>query len=113
MFWKVSISFLHRRLPNFQGRNAARFQLIRDARRAIPNLKLRENRGEGAMIGTLAALLFLLLCIPLLPGGLHSGVRGLFGHVSSTAGMAMNAVVATAILHLMLTYFPRCFTLGR
>ena len=65
------------------------------------------------MIGTMAAMLFLLLCMPLLPGGLTPGVREWLGHFSSTAGMALNAVVATAVLHLMLLHFPRCFTLGR
>ena len=106
-------SSLNRRLPYHQSRNAARFQLIRDARQAIPNLKLRENKAEGLVIGTLAALVFLLLCIPLLPGGLDSGVRGTLGQFSSSAGMAVNATVATGGLHLMLTHFPRCFTLGR
>ncbi|KAL0035579.1 hypothetical protein WJX79_000184 [Trebouxia sp. C0005] len=105
-------SRLNRRMPNHQGRNAARFQLIQNARQAIPSLKLQENRGEGLMIGILAALLFILLCIPLLPGGLVSGVPGWMGHFSSTAGMALNATVAAGILHLMLKHFPRCFTLG-
>ena len=65
------------------------------------------------MIGILAALVFLLLCIPLLPGGLVILVPGWLGHFSSTAGMALHAAVATAVLHLMLTHFPKCFTLGR
>jgi len=65
------------------------------------------------MIGILAALVFLLLCIPLLPGGLVSGVPERFGHLSSIAGMAMNATAAAGALHLMLKQFPRCFTLGR
>jgi len=103
----------NRRMPNRQGRNAARFQLIQNARQAIPSLKLQENQGEGLMIGMLAALLFILLCIPLLPGGLVSGVPGWLGHFSSTAGMALNATVAAGMLHLMLKHFPRCFTLGR
>lgn len=106
-------SSLNRRLPYHQSRNATRFQLIRNARQAIPNLTLRENNSEGLVIGTLAALVFLLLCIPLLPGGLDSGVRGTLGQFSSSAGMAVNATVATGTLHLMLTHFPRCFTLGR
>lgn len=65
------------------------------------------------MIGTLAALVFLLLCIPLLPGGVDAGVRGTLGQFSSSAGMIMNAAVATAALHLILVQFPYCFTLGR
>ena len=100
-----------RRVPNnHQSRNAARFQL---ARRVIPSLRSREDPDEGVMIGVLAGLVFLLLCIPLLPGGLDSGVQGRLGGLSSTAGMALNAAVATAGLHLLLTHFPRCFTLGR
>lgn len=79
----------------------------------MPSLKLRENKSEGAVIGTLAALVFLLLCIPLLPGGVDAGVRGTLGQFSSSAGMIMNAAVATAALHLILVQFPYCFTLGR
>lgn len=86
---------------------------MQNARQAIPDLKFRESKSEGAVIGTLAALVFLLLCIPLLPGGVDAGVRGSLGQFSSSAGMVMNAAVATAALHLVLTQFPRCFTIGR
>ena len=109
----VNTSRLNRRLPNHQSRNAARFRLIQNARQAIPDMKFRESKSEGAVIGSLAALVFLLLCIPLLPGGVDAGVSGSMGQFSSSAGMVMNAAVATAGLHLILTQFPRCFTLGR
>lgn len=90
-----------------------RFRIIQNARQAMPSLKLQEFRGEAFLVGTLAALVFLLLCMPLVPGALSLGIKEKLGHFSSTFGMGLNAAVATAVLHLMLQHFPRCFTLGR
>ena len=79
----------------------------------MPALRFRESRSQSTLLGVGGASVLLLLCIPLLHGSLDSGVAAPLGRFSSSVGMAMNAAVATAGLHLMLVLFPRCFSLGR
>ena len=108
-----SYSRLNRRTSTHPGRNAARFALIKKAKGAMPALGFRESRSQTTLLGVGGASLLLLLCIPLLRGSLDSGIASPLGHFSSAVGMAMNAAVAVAALHLLLKLFPRCFTLGR
>lgn len=79
----------------------------------MPSLKLRESRHQSVLLGLGGASVLLLLCIPLLHGSLDSGIPAPLGHFSSCIGMALNAAMATAGLHVILTMFPHCFTLGR
>lgn len=79
----------------------------------MPALTFQDSRSQSTLLGIGTASVLLLLCVPLLHGSLDSGIAAPLGQFSSCIGMAMNAAVATAGLHMILVLLPKCFTLGR